>query len=123
MWDDGLTPLIEIFLPNNMNDTYLGRSIEIFAPCQITMKDTFPSLVIKGIILKYYTFNKIQTGINVGINNCITIETLEGITETVIYGQDFELFRKYKEVNKKIDHNKVLEYMRTDSLRYRFIGE
>ena len=136
MWDEGLTDIIELFTPNNMNEGCLGKMIEIYASFsknvwvneqiegtshifQQIQKER--NLVIEGKLEKYYIFNEDQSGSRrEGIDNCIIIETENGLTETIIYGQDFETFRKYKKANKHTDCNVVLEYMDMRELVFQF---
>ena len=101
-WNTNMSNISNLFNPDT--PYYMKKSIVIYAPFMDSPNHYIAKEVTRGIVTEVVTTPPTP---NQGefYGNYITLNN----SETIQYGNDFDSFRKYKQINKTLDKNPNLE--------------
>jgi len=108
-WNTNMSNISNLFNPDT--PYYMKKSIVIYAPFMDSPNHYIAKEVTRGIVTEVVTTPPTP---NQGefYGNYITLNN----SETIQYGNDFDSFRKYKQINKTLDKNPNLELLSMKSL-------
>ena len=108
-WNTNMSNISNLFNPDT--PYYMKKSIVIYAPFSDSPNHYIAKEVTRGIVTEVVTTPPTP---NQGefYGNYITLNN----SETIQYGNDFDSFTKYKQMNKTLDKNPNLELLSMKSL-------
>jgi len=108
-WNTNMSNISNLFNPDT--PYYMKKSIVIYAPFMDSPNHYIAKEVTRGIVTEVVTTPPTpHQGEFYG--NYITLNN----SETIQYGNDFDSFTKYKQINKTLDKNPNLELLSMKSL-------
>ena len=108
-WNTNMSNISNLFNPDT--PYYMKKSIVIYAPFSDSPNHYIAKEVTRGIVTELVTTPPTP---NQGefYGNYITLNN----SETIQYGNDFDSFTKYKQMNKTLDKNPNLELLSLKSI-------